>query len=285
MAATALRKIPSAFIRLQNPSNPAPGPFHRNSSTASNTGASIRNVASRRNDSASSLEANNASANLPAPRTDASHSRQSFGIPSKWRISRQHPRRPLRSPPLHPRKSVRTIPHHRQIIRNRLRPHSKLLHHSRLVAHLILPPIHLHHPCPHHTLTQILIRRTNKHLPHALISSGPSRSRSQRIIRLNFHHRPYQNAHRRQRLLQQRKLRQQRRIHSLRRLVSRIKIVPKRLHHMIRSDTQMRRPALDHPRAPIPELPAPRRSPARSRPWPKARQKSSETTLYVPSIR
>ena len=74
----------SDFIRWQRSSKFWRGPFQRRSSTVSKTGTSSRRVARFRNNRASFHALNSDSASRRAFRTDGCHSRQSFGMFSRW---------------------------------------------------------------------------------------------------------------------------------------------------------------------------------------------------------
>ena len=72
------------------------------------------------------------------------------------------------------------------------------------------------------------------------------RGRGERVIGLEFLHRPDDDAHGAQRLFERLKLRQQLGLDSLARLVSGPEIVAKRFDHVIGRDAQVRGAALQH---------------------------------------
>jgi len=84
VADAARRTRSGDFIRWLCSSKLGRGPFQRRSSTVSKTGTSSRRVASVRNNKALLQSLNSDSDNARAFRMDGCHSRQSFGISSRW---------------------------------------------------------------------------------------------------------------------------------------------------------------------------------------------------------
>ena len=72
------------------------------------------------------------------------------------------------------------------------------------------------------------------------------RGRSERIIGFELDHRPDDNAHRRERLLERMELREQRGLDAVAGLVVRPKPIAKRLDHVVGGDAEIRVAALDH---------------------------------------
>ena len=72
------------------------------------------------------------------------------------------------------------------------------------------------------------------------------RGRSERIIGFELDHRPHDNAHRRQRLLERMELREQRGLDAGAGLVVRPKPIAKRLDHVVGGDAKKRAVVLDH---------------------------------------
>ena len=97
-----------------------------------------------------------------------------------------------------------------------------------------------------HALREVLIRRANDHLPHALISSSRDCPRGQSIVRFELHHRPDHNAGCRKHIFQQRKLRKQLAFNACAGLVTRPQSIAKRFDDVVGGNGDMRGPALDH---------------------------------------
>ena len=70
-------------------------------------------------------------------------------------------------------------------------------------------PVQLHDARAAHALRQILVGRADDHALDRADRRGRRRRRRQRIVGLELHHRPDDDAERRQRLFEQRKLREQ----------------------------------------------------------------------------
>ena len=117
--------------------------------------------------------------------------------------------RRLRSPAAHARIPVSGIAHQRQVIRDRLRRNTKFLDYTRLVQRNARPPVQLNDPRAPHALGKVLIWCAQNHSFDARIASSQYGCGRQGIISLELHHRPDNNACRRQHALQDWKLRQQ----------------------------------------------------------------------------
>src|SRR3984957_7939138 len=162
------------------------------------------------------------------------------------RILRQDKGRSLLSPSRQTRESVRTVADHGEVVRNRLRLHSELGHHTGFVADDVLPTIELNDSRTDDALAEIFVGSTNEHLLYALLLRGFSGGRSERVIRLKLDHRPHHDSHGLQRLFENRELREQLRSYAFTRLVSGIQIVAEGFHHMIGCDPKMGRAPIDH---------------------------------------
>src|ERR1700676_4132251 len=127
----------------------------------------------------------------------------------KMRVLGKGESRGLYAPARHTWKTVCTVAHHRQVIRNRLRTHPKLCYNTSFIAHDIAPAIQLNDAGTHNTLSKIFIRSTDNYLTHLFILGRFNGSRSQRIVRLVVDHWPHHDAHRMQRIFENRKLSQQ----------------------------------------------------------------------------
>ncbi len=128
---------------------------------------------------------------------------------------RQDRSRSFRAPPTHARKTIGSIANHRQIVRDRLRPHAKLSNHAGLIAHDVLPAVQLNHPCTHYALTEIFVGRAEEDFSDAVILRGLRGGRGERVVRLELDHGPHHYPHRFQSFLENRELREQRRIYAL----------------------------------------------------------------------
>ena len=95
-------------------------------------------------------------------------------------------------------------------------------------------------------LREVLVRRPDADLLHALIRNREHGSRSQRVVGLQLDHRPHRHAHRRERALERMELRPQRRLDALARLVAGPQCVAERFDHVIGRDAEVRGVLLDH---------------------------------------
>ena len=108
------------------------------------------------------------------------------------------------------------------------------------------PAVDLHHARTSHALRQILIGRPDGDFLDLLVLRRDMRGRSERIIGFELDHRPDDNAHRRERLLERMELREQRGLDAGAGLVVRPKPIAKRLDHVVGGDAEVRVAALDH---------------------------------------
>src|SRR5216684_4723576 len=169
-----------------------------------------------------------------------------LGNAFKVRILRKSKSRSLYAPSRHTREAICGVTDHSQEVRDRLGFHSKLGYDTCLIADDVAPAVQLNDSCAHHALTEILIRRTNEHLPHAVILGCFISGRGERIIRLIIDHWPHHYSHCFQCFLENGELREQLRRHTLTGLVSGIQIISKRFHDMIGCNSEVGCTVLDH---------------------------------------
>ncbi len=110
---------------------------------------------------------------------------------------------------------------------------------SRIANHFA-PAVDLHHARTSHALRQILIGRPDGDFLDLLVLRREMRGRSERIIGFELDHRPDDNAHRRERLLERMELREQRGLDAGAGLVVRPKPIAKRLDHVVGGDAEIR---------------------------------------------
>ena len=108
------------------------------------------------------------------------------------------------------------------------------------IANRFAPAVDLHHARTSHALRQILIGRPDGDFLDLLVLRREMRGRSERIIGFELDHRPDDNAHRRERLLERMELREQRGLDAGAGLVVRPKPIAKRLDHVIGGDAEIR---------------------------------------------
>ena len=84
--------------------------------------------------------------------------------------------------------------------------------HAPLVAHLVPPPVPLHHTVADDALRQILVRRADVDALDAGVADGSGGSRCEPVVGFQLLHGPDLDAHRRERLFQGVELGQQHRI-------------------------------------------------------------------------
>src|SRR5579872_1566817 len=101
----------------------------------------------------------------------------------------------LGTPSRHTRESIRTIPDHSQVVRDRLRRYAELRLNGGLVAHDVAAAIQLNNSRADYALTQILVGRANEHTSHAFVSRSLESGGSQGIIGLVMNHWPDHDAH------------------------------------------------------------------------------------------
>src|ERR1039457_2701467 len=164
----------------------------------------------------------------------------------KVRILRKRKCRSLLSPSRHTGEAICTVADHRQVIRDRLRFHTKFSDDAGFIPHNVLPAIQLYDSGAYHTLTKIFVRCANEYSTDTLILRGSCSGGSERIIGLVIHHWPYDHSHCFQRFLENRKLREQFRSHAFSRLVSGIQVVAKRLHDMVGCNPDVSCATLNH---------------------------------------
>ena len=114
------------------------------------------------------------------------------------------------------------------------------------IANRFAPAVDLHHARTSHALRQILIGRPDGDFLDLLVLRREMRGRSERIIGFELDHRPDDNAHRRERLLERMELREQRALDAVAGLVVRPKPIAKRLDHVVGGDAEVCVAILDH---------------------------------------
>src|SRR5215472_6461136 len=87
----------------------------------------------------------------------------------KVEVSREGKSCGLFAPSGHSREAIRTVADYSKIVRNRLRLHSKLSNHARLIAREVASPVQLNHSGAHYTLTQILVGCADDDLFHPVV--------------------------------------------------------------------------------------------------------------------
>ena len=97
-----------------------------------------------------------------------------------------------------------------------------------------------------HALGEVLVRRADNHAVDTRITRRRRRRGGERIVRLELHHRPDDDAGRREGLFEQRELRQQVRFDACAGLVAWPQPVAKRLDDVIGRNSDVRGAAADH---------------------------------------
>jgi hypothetical protein len=133
-----------------------------------------------------------------------------------------------------------------EVVGHPLRRDAELLADALGVADLSAPAIDLDDPIRDDALGEILVGRPDADPLDARVSGRPVGRRGEGVVGLELDHRPHDDAHGGQGLLERMELGPQRRIDALARLVVRPQFVAERLDDVIRRHAQMRGPALDH---------------------------------------
>src|SRR6266404_8004603 len=142
--------------------------------------------------------------------------------------------------------AVGCIAHEREQIRNEWRIDAELFADPSRIANRFAPAVDLHHARISHALRQILVGRPDGDFLDLLVLRSDMRSRSERIISFELDHRPDDNAHLRECLLERMELREKRGLDAGAGLVVRPKPIAKRLDHMIGRDTKVNAVVLQH---------------------------------------
>ena len=125
-----------------------------------------------------------------------------------------------------------------EIIRNRVRPDPAALQQRLLVEHALADHVDLHHVVGLQALPEVLVRRED---PHLVDLPGVARGgRGERIVGLEFAHRPHHRADRARRLFRGVELRAQVRRHPLVGLVVREEVVAERTDRIVEGDRHVR---------------------------------------------
>ena len=127
-----------------------------------------------------------------------------------------------------------------------LRVDTELGAHRRRVADLLAAAVDLHDAVVAYALRQILVGRPDADPLGARVGSGEPRGGGERVIGLELGHRPYRDAHARERFLERMELRQQRGLDAVAGLVAGPQAVAERLDDVIGRDADVRGAFLDH---------------------------------------
>src|SRR5262249_50255193 len=142
--------------------------------------------------------------------------------------------------------TVGRIAHERQQIRNERGIDAELFSYRSRIANDFAPAVDLHHARTSHALRQILVGRPDGDFLDLFVLRREMRGRSERIIGFELDHRPDDNAHCRERLLERMELRKQRGLDAGAGLVTRPKPIAKRLDYVVSGDTVISVAFLDH---------------------------------------
>ncbi len=125
------------------------------------------------------------------------------------------------------------------------RRHAELRDDAGFVDERARADVELHDARAADALRQILVGRPDDHATHPLVPRRNRRRCRQGVVGLELHHRPDDDAERRERLFEQRELRQQIRLDAFARLVAAPEIVAEGLDHVVGRDTDVRGSVLD----------------------------------------
>jgi hypothetical protein len=113
-------------------------------------------------------------------------------------------------------------------------------------SRIALPaPVDLDDSVAADALREVLVGRPDAGLLDRVVGVGEVRRRGERVVGLELDHRPDDDPHRRERLLERMELRKQRRLDPGRRLVAGPEIVAERLDHVVGGDADVGLAALD----------------------------------------
>src|SRR6185503_4678795 len=143
------------------------------------------------------------------------------------------------------RKTIRRITNQSEIVRNKLRRHTKLCSHGFRATNRTTAPINLYHTLIDDALRQIFVRGPNANLLHSLVLCGEVRGSGERIVCLELNLGPHNHAHRDERFFEWSKLCLQCRFDACAGFVTRPQIVTKRFDDVVRGHTNMRRAVLE----------------------------------------
>src|SRR6266403_3472583 len=135
--------------------------------------------------------------------------------------------------------AVGRIAHEREQIRNELWADAELFAYPGGIANRFAPAVDLHHARASHALRQIFIGRPDGDFLDLLLLRRDMRGRSECIISFELDHRPDDNTHSRERLLERMELREKRGLDAGAALVVRPKPIAKRLDHVIGSHSDV----------------------------------------------
>src|SRR5262249_54165780 len=126
------------------------------------------------------------------------------------------------------------------------RRYAELLPYTLGVADLATPAIDLDDAVVLDALREILVGRPDADLLDARVGRGEVRRRRERVVGLELDHRPDDDAHRGEPLLERVELPEQRPLHALGGLVAGPEAVAERLDDVVGRDAHVRRAALEH---------------------------------------
>src|ERR1700722_3343359 len=124
----------------------------------------------------------------------------------EMRILNQRRGRGLRTPSWQTRKAIGTVTDDDEIVRNRLWGHTKFGQNSGFIADDLLATVELDNSFADHTLAEIFVRRADENLLNAIVLGCLVSGGSERIVGLKVDHWPHHDAHRLQRLFENREL-------------------------------------------------------------------------------
>ena len=224
------------------------GPFHLNCSTSSKRGISVRSVANVRNNSALSRSRANVSESALGLAAFTPHSRQSAGMDSRWLNFARTAAVDLAPQPGNPGYPSRRVADQCQIILAidaGITPNFS--HNAGLVAYDASSPIQLHNARAAHALRKVFIGCADQHALDTPVALRRRSARRERVVSLEFHHRPNGDDSRQEDLFQQRKLGEKIGFDAFTGLVTRPQSVTKRLDNVIGSNRHVSSAVLDHP--------------------------------------
>ena len=148
--------------------------------------------------------------------------------------------RRLRAPARQARIAVGRVADQREVVGDRRRRDAELLDDAGLVARDARPAIQLDDARAAHALGEVLVRRADDHAFDTRIASRRHRPGGERIVRLELHHRPDDDAGRREGVFEQWELRQQVGFDAFAGLVARPQSIAERLDDVIGGDGDVR---------------------------------------------
>ena len=148
--------------------------------------------------------------------------------------------------PAMPGIAVGGVADEREVVGDQRRVDAELLAHAGGVADRLGAAIHLHDAIAAHALREVLVRRPDADLLHALVGVGERGRGGECVVGFELDHRPHGHAHRGERFLERMKLRPQRGLDAVAGLVAGPEVVAERLDDVIGRDADVRGAAFDH---------------------------------------